>query len=65
MSGGEFYYKEYELYYLALKIKFKADSITDPEVKRHMRSLSKKLMKTYEQLKKLDYYLSGDSTEYK
>ena len=65
MSGGAFEYKEYELYYLAINIKFKMEGVTDTETKRYALRLSKKLMKTYQQLKKLDYYLSGDATEYK
>jgi hypothetical protein len=41
------------------------EHIQDPELQKHAKKLAKRLRKLRKEIKKLDYYLSGDTSEYK
>jgi hypothetical protein len=66
MSGGALHYYEYRLDILAEEIDAYAEhDYVDEETSAYMHGLVKELKALHTKIKKLDYYLSGDSTEYK
>ena len=66
MSGGAFEYKECQLDFLADTIIHKVeDEFNDVEMLAHANNIVKRLRKLRKEIKKLDYYLSGDCSEYK
>lgn len=66
MSGGTFGYKECELDFLADEIIYQTeDLINEPEVQKQVKRIVGRLRKLRKEIKQLDYYLSGDSSDYK
>ena len=65
MSGGAFGYYEYHIEEIADRLSVYQD---DPDIcektKKYMLKLEEELRELYQKVKKMDYYLSGDSTEY-
>jgi hypothetical protein len=66
MSGGAFEYKECQLDFLADEIIHQVeDFVGKPELQKHANNIVKRLRKLRKEIKRLDYYLSGDCSEYK
>lgn len=66
MSGGSFEYRDNQLDYLADDIIHKTEGCDiEPEVQDHAKKLAKRLRKLRKEIKMLDYYLAGDTSEYK
>jgi len=65
MSGGAFNYLEYQLDYLGADIERCLEDIADPELYDHIKQLASEARGLATKVKKLDYYLSGDSSDYK
>jgi hypothetical protein len=63
MSGGYFDYKEFQLHYLELDLKELADISEDEEVRKKALTLSKKMAKLFKEVKQLDLYMSGETSE--
>ena len=67
MSGGAFGSKEAGMLDILCKINDRLDDgeYLLPEVKDYMEELTQEIVTVYKKIKQLDYYLSGDSSEYK
>jgi hypothetical protein len=65
MSGGAFGYKEFYLDQLHDAIECRRDEELCNETREYMSELMLDIRLLRERIKRLDYYLSGDSLEYK
>ncbi len=68
MSGGTFDYRQFRLEELASDIEYTTKETLinpDPELTKYGKRLANRLRKLAKEIHKLDYYLSGDSSDYK
>ena len=65
MSGGAFNYEEFHLLQLRDAIEKERDTELCDEVSEYMLNLMEELDELHGKIRKLDYYLSGDTREYK
>ena len=65
MSGGAFHYEEFHLLQLRDRIETCKDEELCDEIRDHMLDIMEEISELHTKIKKLDYYLSGDSMEYK
>ena len=66
MSGGAFNYEENYMMCVVYELDvYLNDPDLSEKTKEYIRGLMTELKALHTKVKKLDYYLSGDSTEYK
>lgn len=65
MSGGAFNYEEFHLLQLRDVIEERRDEELGEDLSGYMLDLIEDLTELHTKIKKLDLYLSGDTSEYK